>query len=122
MHTHTKLPQTKLPRVTMHSASRYINCLGLATLICFLGQIDAVESIFTYESGESVTTFSEPNHIPPFMDEILPSLRNNATLVEVCGDNIECLFDFSQTGDAEFGMATVAVEDEATSESLSACE
>ena len=56
------------------------------------------------------------------MDEILPSLLDNATLVEVCGNNIECLFDFNQTGNAEFGMATIAVEDEATSESLSACK
>ena len=67
-------------------------------------------------------TFSVPNHVPPFMDEILPSLRNNATLVEVCSSNIECLFDFNQTGDAEFGMATLAAKDEATSENLSACK
>ena len=56
------------------------------------------------------------------MDEILPSLQDNATLIEVCGSNIECLFDFSQTGDAEFGMATIAVEDETTREHLSACK
>lgn len=63
-----------------------------------------------------------PDHVPPFMDEILPSLLENVTLVEVCGSNVECLFDFSQTGDAEFAMATVAVENEAIIASLSACK
>ena len=87
-----------------------------------LGQISGAESFFTYEPGESVATFSVPNHVPPFMDEILPSLQDNATLIEVCGDNIECLFDFSQTGDAEFGMATIAVEEEITREHLLACK
>ena len=79
------------------------------------------ESIFTYQSGENLTTFSVPHHIPPFMDEVLPSLLQNTTLVEVCGDNAECLFDFSETGDIEVGMATIAVENEAMIESLSAC-
>ena len=87
-----------------------------------LGQITTAESIFTYGPGESVTTISVQNHVPPFMDEILPGLRENKTLVEVCGDNAECLFDFSQAGDAEFGMAALAVEAAALSESLSACK
>lgn len=80
------------------------------------------ESIFTYGLGESATTFSMPNHVPPFMDEVLPGLLQNMTLVEVCGDNAECLFDFSETGDIEVGMATLAVENEATIESLLACK
>ena len=63
-----------------------------------------------------------PNHVPPFMDELLPNLRENETLVEVCGDNMECLFDFSETGDVEVGMSTVAVENEAMIESISACK
>ena len=63
-----------------------------------------------------------PNHVPPFMDEVLPGLLQNMTLVEVCGDNAECLFDFSETGDIEVGMATLAVENEAMNESLSVCK
>ena len=63
-----------------------------------------------------------PNHVPPFMDEVLPGLQQNMTLLEVCGDNVECLFDFSETGDIEVGMATLAVENEAMIESFSACK
>ena len=88
----------------------------------FIGQITSEESIFTYGPGESEATYSVPNHVPPFMDELLPTLLENETLVEVCGDNIECLFDFSETGDVEVGMSTVAVENEAMIESISACK
>ena len=70
-----------------------------------LGQVTQNESIFTYGSGESVDTFSDPNHAPPFLDEMLSNLMGNSTLTAVCGTNVECLFDFAQTGDMEVGMA-----------------
>ena len=87
-----------------------------------IGQITLEESIFNYEPGESVVTFSYPNHIPPFLDEILSSLMENSTLTDVCGDNVECLFDFNQTGDAEVGMAAMTVEIEAATETLDSCK
>ena len=80
------------------------------------------ESIFTYESGESVDAFSMPDHTPPFLDEILSDLTGNSTLTDVCGDNVECLFDFSQTGDMEVGMAAIAVENETATENQEACK
>ena len=46
----------------------------------------------------------------------------NSTLTDVCGNNIECLFDFAQTGDAEVGMAAMAVENEAATEMREACK
>ena len=103
-------------------------------MITVLGQITAAipataitpaipgESIFIYREGECVATFSMPNHIPPFMDEVLSSLLQNATLVDVCGDNVECLFDFSETGYIEVAIATITVENEAMIESSSACK
>ena len=87
-----------------------------------LGQITQQESIFAYEASESVVTFSVPGHAPPFLDEILSSLMGNTTLTDVCGDNVECLFDFDQTGDAEVGMAAMAVENEAATETQEACK
>ena len=63
-----------------------------------------------------------PNHVPPFMDDLLPILLENETLVEVCGDNVECLFDFSETGDVEIAIYTLAVENEAVIKSISACK
>ena len=87
-----------------------------------LGQITHNESIFTYGVGESVANFSNPNHVPPFLDEILSNLMGNSTLTAVCGDNVECLFDFAQTGDMEVGMAAMTVENETATEMQEACK
>jgi len=69
-----------------------------------------------------VSTFSDPNHVPPFLDEISSTLMGNSTLTDVCGDNVECLFDFSQTGDIEVGMAAITVENETAIEMQEACK
>ena len=90
--------------------------------VCTLGQVYQDESIFTYEDGQSVDTFSVPNHVPPFLDEILPNLMGNATLTDICGDNVECLFDFSQTGDVKVGIAAITVGNEIATESQEACK
>ena len=87
-----------------------------------LGQITAAESLFTYEPGENVNSFAFPDHVPPLLDEILDSLEKNATLLEVCGDNAECLFDFSQTNDPDVGMAAMMVENETATEMQAACK
>ena len=91
-------------------------------MILFPGQILSPESIFTYEGNNNVTTYSDPNHVPPFLDEITSNLTGNSTLTAVCGNNVECLFDFAQTGDAEVGMATMAAENEAATEMQEACK
>ena len=57
--------------------------------------------------GQGVSTFSNPNHIPPFLDEISSNLEGNSTLFNVCGNNTQCLFDFGQTGSEAVGMATM---------------
>ena len=67
-------------------------------------------------------TFSNPDHTPPFLDELLASLMSNSTLTDVCGDNVECLFDFAQTGDMEVGMAAMTVENETATEMQEACK
>ena len=94
----------------------------LLDMILLLGQITVIESIFAYEASEDVITFSVPNHMPPFLDEILSNLTENSTLINVCGNNIECLFDFAQTGDVEVGMAAMAFENETATEAQDSCK
>jgi len=65
-----------------------------------------------------VATFSDPDHVPPFLDEIQSILEGNSTLVEVCGNNPQCLFDAQQTGDLNAGMATLQFEEEVISQSM----
>ena len=67
-------------------------------------------------------SFFNPNHIPPFLDETLLSLMENSTLTDICGDNVECLFDFAQTGDIEVGMATITAGNEVVTEMQEACK
>ena len=80
------------------------------------------ESLFTYGTDESAANYSFPDHVPPFLDEILFNLTANSTLVDVCGDNVECLFDFGQTGDADVGMAAMMVENQTASEMQDVCK
>lgn len=63
--------------------------------------------MFYYEDGEDVSTFSVPAHVPIFLDQLSDDTIADAT--EVCGsiDNIECIFDFSQTGDLALAMSTM---------------
>ena len=80
-------------------------------LLCS-GQITQEESLFHYEDGENVTTFSDPNHSPDFLDEI-----DNETLsegIEICGgdENIECLFDFIQTRNEALAQSTANTNNE----------
>ena len=77
-----------------------------------LGQLSQSESIFQYMEGEDVSTFSKPDHMPPFLDEIIDYLEGNNTFAAVCGNNTECLFDFSQTGNEAVGMATMQFTEE----------
>ena len=86
------------------------------------GQITQNESIFTYEIDEGVDLFSDPNHLPPFLDEILSGLMGNLTLTDVCGNNAECLFDYAQTGEVDVGMAAIAVENETATEMQETCK
>ena len=90
--------------------------------ISTLGQITQNESVFMYGVGESVANFSNPNHVPPFLDEILSNLMGNSTLTAVCGDNVDCLFDFAQTGNLEVAMAAMIVENETVTEMQEACK
>jgi len=69
-----------------------------------------------------VNSFAFPDHVPPFLDELLTSLMGNSTLQNVCGDNAECLFDFSQTDDPDVGMAAMMVENETATEMQAACK
>ena len=77
-----------------------------------LGQVTDDGSIFTYGLNENVAAFSNPDHVPPFLDEIISNLERNSTLTEMCGNNLQCLFDLDQTGDVNVGMDTLQFEEE----------
>ena len=81
-------------------------------IIYITGQVTQEESLFYYNEGENVSTFSVPNHEPQFLDEL-----DNETLseaIDVCGgdENIECLFDFSQTRNEALAQSTASTNNQ----------
>ncbi len=78
----------------------------MCPLLTSSGQITQEESLFTYPGGMGVDDFSDPLHIPPFMDDLVV----DQAIVDMCGGDIECMFDATVTGIAELGMATLMVD------------
>ena len=72
----------------------------------FTGQITEDESLFYYSKGMGVANFSVPDHKPQFLDELDNVTRKEAE--NVCGgpQNIQCIFDYSQTGNRELAQNT----------------
>ena len=67
-------------------------------------------TLFTYDPGTNVTTFSNNTFEPMFLDEL--TFENNTLKSEanaVCNGNINCLFDAASTKDVSMGKSTVEV-------------
>ena len=61
--------------------------------------------MFSYPDGLTAANFSFPDHMPVFLDEL-----DNNTLAEarrVCGNDSQCIYDFSQTGNEQLAMNTL---------------
>ena len=62
------------------------------------------ESLFFYDDGEDFSTYVDADHQPPFLDEIANELLANTQLTDTCGSNLQCLFDYNQTGNSSIGF------------------
>ncbi|XP_019858254.1 PREDICTED: mucin-like protein [Amphimedon queenslandica] len=64
------------------------------------------ESLFTYAPERTYASYSNPNHVPVFLDQIDPETRAEAE--RICGgsNKIECIFDYSQTKNEELALDT----------------
>lgn len=72
-----------------------------------IGQLqDNDESLFFYGDNENVSTYIDVTHQPPFLDEMTNELLANTQLTSVCGNNLQCLFDYNQTGRFSIGSFT----------------
>lgn len=97
------------------------NLLAVVKLILlFVGQITQESSIFTYPPGMGAENFSFPNHVPVFLDDVL-----NATTPEIltaCGNDPQCVFDYTATGNMEIGLGTLAANENNTRDQEEACK
>lgn len=81
------------------------NCINKEALFifCIQGRITENISLFSYEPGKSFNDYQSPTFRPTF---ILPT-NLPPEVVEVCGTNRECAFDFTLTDSAEFAAETM---------------
>lgn len=71
--------------------------------------VSELESLFTYNPGQSVGSYSDTNFVPIFDPTDLPFFNMSGT-AEVCGDSFECLFDVGSTGLISVGNLTMEAQ------------
>ena len=70
-----------------------------------------MDSLFTYQPGETWATFYDPFFEPTYHPKFSnPKLEAEAK--ELCGDDIFCLFDVAATGNIDIGLSTLTVGEE----------
>ena len=65
-------------------------------------------SMFSYYGNTSWQFYSHPTHLPVFADEIVPTDAQKA----ICGKDIQCIYDLSQTNSIKFAMETARFGEE----------
>ena len=60
--------------------------------------------MFYYLTGETHASFQDDNFTPTFVSDA--TLLASTAGMAVCGDNLQCLYDFMATGDADFARNT----------------
>ena len=75
--------------------------------VVITGQVDALESLFTYIEGLTAADFAVLDHDPPYLDEAVANA--SAEVLKMCGDNVECIFDSIETGDINIGLETMTM-------------
>ena len=92
-------------------------CINNYTLPPFkTGEIILSESLFTYPEGTTAESFSHPKHEPVFLDEIIATASDE--ILELCGDNAECIFDAIQTGSTDIALDTLETDITNTNEQV----
>ena len=61
-------------------------------------------------------SFSHPEHEPVFLDEVLEVAGDD--ILELCGDNSECVFDAVQTGSTEIALDTLETDKTNTNDQM----
>ena len=87
--------------------SNSVYCFNEHTHFYIIGQVQSdQESLFTYAPERMYVNYSNPNHVPVFLDQIDAETRAEAE--RICGgsNKIECIFDYSQTKNEELALDT----------------
>ena len=60
-------------------------------------RVGVLDSFFFYPIGQDTNDYTNISYVPKFPDE----LTYTSEQISLCGDNVACLFDFSQTGNSD---------------------
>ena len=94
--------------------------LHIIFCLYFSGEITADSSLFTYPYGLTAANFSFPDHMPRFLDEVVANA--SADIIALCGDNAECIFDATETGDTNIGLESLSTNQENTNDQMIICK
>lgn len=91
-------------------------------LIHSVGQLEVNdESLFFYDDDKNISTYVITEHEPPFLDEITEELLANVQLTDICGNSLQCLYDYSQTGDSSIGLFATNFQQELSDNGIFYC-
>lgn len=98
----------------------YLNkCSIQSTLLSFFtGQISSEESLFYYLPGRSFEYYSNPDFMPDYVDDIVANAP--ASITTYCSSNIECIFDYVESGRQAVARITLVLHQNYTAQVLQA--
>ena len=67
-----------------------------------------------------MANFSDPDHLPIFLDDVLANATDD--VLSLCGNDTECIFDASETGNVDIGLETLGTNQENTNDQIVACK
>ena len=58
--------------------------------------------------------------MPVFLENVLENVPK--VVRDACGDNLECIFDYYETGKEEIGIETISINTENMNDQIQACK
>ena len=98
----------------------FTSCIVITSICIATGEIEPSLSLFTYAEGMTAQSFSHPEHEPVFLDEVIESASDE--ILQLCGDNAECIFDAIQTGNTEVGLDTLESDNNNADDQMITCK
>lgn len=89
-------------------------------LIMHAGEIEPSSSLFTYTGELTAADFSYPQHEPVFLDEVIHLATEE--ILQLCGDNAECIFDAIQTGNTDVALDTLEMDTANSNDQMITCK
>ena len=90
-------------------------CPKVDFYVTLTGRITKAESLFVYKNGTSYEYYQDYDFVPQFRASF-SSPEEEARAREICGNNSQCLYDYSQTQDSQFAANTRRIDEKHTAE------